>query len=58
MSISKPLIESILLRDLEYSYDCLAAQISAKDNVKKKRQELVTKAASNTLHQHLAESSI
>ena len=44
-SISKPLIESILLQDSEYSFECLDAQMSAKSIIKQQRREQATQAA-------------
>ena len=51
-SISKPLIESILLQDSEYSFECLDAQMSAKSIIKQQRREQATQAAED-VKQHL-----
>ena len=45
LSISKPLIESILLQDSEYSFECLDAQMSAKSLIKQQRRDQATQAA-------------
>ena len=52
LSISKPLIESILLQDSEYSSECLDAQMSAKSIIKQQRREQTTQAAED-VKQHL-----
>ena len=51
-SISKPLIESILQQDHEYSFECLEAQMSAKSLIKQQRREQSTLTA-DTIKQRL-----